>query len=83
MTCKSDGCPDTLQTLFSAPLTARMVLAAGIEPAAISYTKKYPGKMPGYVIGGGGGTACPYLSKRAGLYLHPVARMRSVLFAAQ
>ena len=27
--------------------------------------------MPGYVIGGGGGTAYPYLSKRAGLYLHP------------
>jgi len=38
--------------------------------------------MPGYLIGGGGGTVYPYLSKRAGLYLHPVARMRSVLFAA-
>jgi len=32
--------------------------------------------------GGGGGTAGPYLSIRAGLYLHPVARMRGVLFAA-
>ena len=31
----------------------------------------YPGKMPGYVIGGGGGTAIPNLSRRAGLYLHP------------
>ena len=27
--------------------------------------------MPGYRIGGGGGTAYPDLSKRAGLYLHP------------
>ena len=28
------------------------------------------------------GQLVPNLSKRAGLYLHPVARMRSVLFAA-
>ncbi len=32
-------------------------------------------------VGGGGGTAVPRLSPRAGLCLHPVARMRSVLFA--
>ena len=36
--------------------------------------------FPGYV-GGGGGTAGPRLSPRAGLCLHPVARMRSVLSA--
>lgn len=46
------------------------------------FNSSYPGMMPGYGIGGGGGTAGPYLSIRAGLYLHPVARMRGVLFAA-
>ena len=37
----------------------------------------------GEEIGGGGGTAYPSLSTRAGLYLHPVARMRGVLSTAQ
>ena len=32
--------------------------------------------------GGGGGTADPSLSRRAGLCLHPASRMRGVLFAA-
>jgi len=27
---------------------------------------------PGYPIGGGGGTAVPKFSNRAGLYLHPI-----------
>jgi len=44
--------------------------------------KKIPRQNAGAMYGGGGGTAYPYLSKRAGLYLHPVARMRSVLFTA-
>jgi len=47
-----------------------------------AYLKLSPGLVPGDNIGGGGGTAGPYLSIRAGLYLHPVARMRGVLFAA-
>jgi len=34
----------------------------------------------GHAVGGGGGTAYPNLSEWAGLYLHPVARMRGVLF---
>src|SRR5436190_13219521 len=39
-------------------------------------SREFPG-----TVGGGGGTAGPRLSPRAGLCLHPVARMRSVLSA--
>ena len=34
----------------------------------------------GLHVGGGGGTVVPPLSRQAGLCLHPVARMRGVLF---
>src|SRR3954471_5028375 len=40
-----------------------------------------PFGLTGLRVGGGGGTADPRLSPRAGLCLHPVARMRSVLSA--
>ena len=47
-----------------------------------SLLKIAPTSCRGYRVGGGGGTAYPNLSEWAGLYLHPVARMRGVLFTA-
>ena len=48
-----------------------------------SIRKKSPaGEPAGLGVGGGGGTVDPPLSRRAGLCLHPVARMRGVLSTA-
>ena len=54
---------------------------AGRVPDDCRLQKKAPA-VAGARVGGGGGTADPYLSIEAGLYLHPVARMRGVLFTA-